>query len=99
MAELTVGLAQYLAFYNAKRPYQALGYETPDHVYRARVGRGAVIVDKFGERFTNAIHKLETRPRHTKFITRPGGLATYFPVGFELPFVRQIRTFHIMESR
>jgi len=56
MAELTVGLAQYFAFYNAERPYQALGYETPDHVYRTGVGGGALIVDKFGERFTNAIH-------------------------------------------
>ena len=35
MAELTVGLAQYFAFYNAVRPHQALDYETPDHVYRA----------------------------------------------------------------
>jgi len=49
MAELTVGLAQYFAFYNAERPHQALGYETPDHVYRAGVGGGALIVDKFGD--------------------------------------------------
>jgi len=48
MAELTVGLAQYFAFYNAERPHQALGYETPDYVYRAGVGGGALIVDKFG---------------------------------------------------
>ena len=47
MAELTVGLAQYFAFYNAVRPHQALGYETPDHVYRAGVGGGALIVDRF----------------------------------------------------
>ncbi|WP_027868083.1 integrase core domain-containing protein, partial [Massilia alkalitolerans] len=47
MAELTVGLAQYFAFYNAERPHQALGYETPDHVYIAGVGGGALIVDKF----------------------------------------------------
>jgi putative transposase len=49
MAELTVGLAQYFAFYNAERPHQALGYETPDHVYRAGAGGGALIVDKFSD--------------------------------------------------
>jgi putative transposase len=48
MAELTVGLAEYFAFYSAERPHQALGYEMPDHVYRAGVGGGALIVDKFG---------------------------------------------------
>jgi len=47
MAELTVGLAQYFVFYNAERPHQSLGYETPDHVYRSGVGGGALIVDKF----------------------------------------------------
>jgi putative transposase len=49
MAELMVGLAQYFAFYNATRPHQALGYETPDHVYRLGVGGGALIIDKFGD--------------------------------------------------
>ncbi len=49
MAELTVGLAQYFAFYNTERPHQALGYETPDHVYRAGVGGGALIVDRFDD--------------------------------------------------
>ena len=49
MAELTVGLAQYFAFYNAERPHQALGYETPNRVYSAGVGGGALIVDKFGD--------------------------------------------------
>jgi putative transposase len=38
MAELTIGLAQYFGFYNAERPHQALGYETPDHVYPACAG-------------------------------------------------------------
>jgi putative transposase len=47
MAELTVGLAQYFAFYNGARPHQALGYETPDHVYCVGAGGGALIVDKF----------------------------------------------------
>ena len=49
MAELTVGLAQYFAFYNAERPHQALGYQTPSHVYSTGVGGGAVIVDRFGD--------------------------------------------------
>jgi putative transposase len=47
MAELTVGLAQYFAFYNGARPHQALGYETPDDVYRIGAGGGALIIDKF----------------------------------------------------
>ena len=49
MAELIVGLAQYFALYNAGRPHQALGYETPDRVYCAGVGGGALIVDKYGD--------------------------------------------------
>jgi putative transposase len=49
MAELTVGLAQYFAFYNGQRPHQSLGYQTPDHVYRASTGGGALIVDRFGD--------------------------------------------------
>jgi putative transposase len=49
MAELTVGLAQYFGFYNAERPHQALGYETPDRVCSAGIGGGAMIVDKFGD--------------------------------------------------
>ncbi len=49
MAELTVGLVQYFAFYNAERPHQALGYQTPRHVYSTGVGGGALIVDRFGD--------------------------------------------------
>jgi putative transposase len=49
MAELMVGLAQYFAYYNAARPHQALGYETPDRVYKSGIGGGAIIVDKFGD--------------------------------------------------
>ncbi|WP_208281770.1 IS3 family transposase [Massilia oculi] len=48
MAELTVGLAQYFAFYNAERPHQSLGYQTPASVYRSGIGGGALIVDKYG---------------------------------------------------
>lgn len=49
MAELTVGLAQYFAFYNAARPHQSLGYQTPDQVYRDGIGGGALIVDRFSD--------------------------------------------------
>lgn len=52
MAELTVGLAQYFAFYNAERPHQSLGYRTPASVYRSGHGGGAVIVDKYGSEQT-----------------------------------------------
>lgn len=46
--ELTLGLTEYFAFYNDERPHQALANETPDTVYRARQGGGALIVDKYG---------------------------------------------------
>lgn len=49
MAELMLGLAQYFAFYNAERPHQSLGYETPASVYHSGVGGGALIVDKYGD--------------------------------------------------
>jgi len=49
MAELTIGLAQYFAFYNEERPHQALGYQTPGEVYRSGQGGGAMIVDKYGD--------------------------------------------------
>jgi len=48
MGELTVGLAEYFAFYNGERPHQSLGQKTPDVVYRTAVGGGAMILDKFG---------------------------------------------------
>jgi putative transposase len=48
MAELTVGLAQYFAFYNGGRPHQSLGYKTPAEVYASGQNGGAIIVDKFG---------------------------------------------------
>jgi putative transposase len=49
MGELMVGLSKYFAFYNAERPHQSLGNETPDVVYRTGMGGGAMIVDKFGD--------------------------------------------------
>lgn len=48
MADLTIGLAQYFAFYNEERPHQSLGYQTPGKVYRSAQGGGALIVDKYG---------------------------------------------------
>ena len=48
MGELTLGLAEYCAFYNGERPHQSLGQKTPNAVYRTATGGGAVIVDKFG---------------------------------------------------
>ena len=47
MPELLLGLAVYFMFYNTERPHQSLGYMTPDTVYRAASGGGAIIVDKF----------------------------------------------------
>jgi len=49
MGELMVGLAEYFTFYNTERPHQSLGDLTPDAVYRAGIGGGALIVDKFGD--------------------------------------------------
>ena len=48
LGELTLGLADYFAFYNGERPHQSLGNRTPWAVYRSGQGGGAMIVDKFG---------------------------------------------------
>lgn len=48
MAELTIGLAQYFAFYNGERPHQSLAYKTPSEVYASGRNGGAMIADKFG---------------------------------------------------
>lgn len=50
MPELLVGLAEYFIFYNGERFHQALGYKTPDQVYRTGDGGGAKIVDHFSEK-------------------------------------------------
>ena len=42
IAELTLSLTEYFAFYNGERSHQALGYQTPDQVYVAKVGGGDV---------------------------------------------------------
>ncbi len=48
LGELTVGLAEYFAFYHGERPHQSLGDQTLDVVYRTATGGGAMILDKFG---------------------------------------------------
>ena len=48
VAELTLGLAEYFAFYNGERPHQALGNRTPNTVYADGNGGGASIPDYFG---------------------------------------------------
>ncbi len=48
LGELTVGLAEYFAFYNGERPHQSLSDKTPDVVYRTASSGGAFILDKFG---------------------------------------------------
>jgi len=50
MPELLVGLAEYFIFYNGVRFHQALGYQTPDQVYRTGDGGGAKIADHFGDK-------------------------------------------------
>jgi putative transposase len=47
MPELLVGLAEYFSFYNGERFHPALGYKTPDQIYRTGDGGGAKIVDHF----------------------------------------------------
>lgn len=48
MGDLLTGLSEYFVLYNTERPHQALGYRTPDEVYRTAEGGGAMIVDRFG---------------------------------------------------
>lgn len=47
VAELTLGLAEYFAFYNGERPHQSLGNRTPNAVYADGSGGGASIPDRF----------------------------------------------------
>jgi putative transposase len=48
LRELTVGLAEYFAFYNGERPHQSLGQKTPEVVYQTAMGCGAMTLDKLG---------------------------------------------------
>ena len=50
MGELLIGLTKYFAFYNAERPHQSLGNQTPQEVHKTSSGGGgggAMIVDKY----------------------------------------------------
>jgi putative transposase len=49
LPELLVGLAVYFVFYNGERTHQSLDYSTPDKVYLAASGGGAMIVDKYSK--------------------------------------------------
>lgn len=48
VAELTVGLAEYFAFYNGERPHQSMDNRTPNAVYVEGSGGGTSIPDYFG---------------------------------------------------
>jgi putative transposase len=48
MPELTMGLADYFAYYNGERPHQSLANRTPDTVYVEGKHGGASIPDLFG---------------------------------------------------
>ena len=50
MPELLLGLAEYFVFYNGERTHQALGYKTPNEVYKTGTGGGAQIVDHFSDK-------------------------------------------------
>ena len=62
MYNLTLGLTEYFAFYNAERPHQSLGYMTPDRVYKSAEGGGAMIMDKY-PRKSDAVSNEETGQR------------------------------------
>lgn len=59
LADLTLGLAQYFAYYNSERPHQALDYKTPHHVYSDAQGGGASIPDYFVDKRENKISSLK----------------------------------------
>jgi putative transposase len=50
VAELLLGLTEYFIFYNGERFHQSLNYKTPDEVYKAGIGGGAIIVDHFSDK-------------------------------------------------
>ncbi len=49
MTEITVELAEYLAFHKNERPNRRLGYKNPAEVYPTRQGDGASIRDHFSD--------------------------------------------------
>jgi putative transposase len=70
-ASMTVGLAQYFAFYNGERPHQSLGYKTPTEVYRSGIGGGALIVDKFSDGTEQAEQPCRGLPLEDDPLQRP----------------------------
>lgn len=47
MAELLMGLTDYVTFYHEERPPPALNNRTPKEIHRGGQGGGAVIADRF----------------------------------------------------
>jgi putative transposase len=62
MPELLIGLAEYFIFYNGGRFHQALGYITPDQVYRTGDGGGAKIADYFGDKNESSSEETGQQP-------------------------------------
>ena len=60
-AELLYGLKEYFVLFNVERPHQSLGYSTPDKVYRAAVGGGARIVDKYKKKKNKQTEELTVK--------------------------------------
>ena len=54
MDDLRIGLRDYFTLYNEDRLHQALGYRTPDVVYKEGKGGGALIIDKYPRPAANA---------------------------------------------
>jgi putative transposase len=64
MPDLLLGLTGYFQFYNGERLHQALGYATPNTVYRTATGGGAKIVDKFSNARETSPSAEELGQRH-----------------------------------
>jgi len=63
MADLTLGLREYFAFYNEARPHQALGNWTPEKVYQTGQQGGARIGDRFPGAASRGRENEEPGPR------------------------------------
>lgn len=62
IAELTLGLAEYFAYYNGERPHQSLGNRTPNAVYADGNGGGAQEIlpaQKTGQRCSAAVEAMD----------------------------------------
>jgi len=72
-----LGLTKYFAFYNGKRPHQALGYKTPDTVYQSESGGGAMIVNKFSEEEEESRMRLTAIPGQRRSVADAVECITY----------------------